>query len=402
MTAYAVNPYKGSEDGTGWNFIHQASKNNNVIAITRKNNRENIEKFVNENQSLANQNIKFYYFDLPYWMRFWKKGTIGTLVYFYLWQLFMPIFILKNKLKFDVLHNLNFHNDWIPTFLWVFRKPLIWGPVGHHPPIPSSYIIKAYGYKAYFIDRANYLIKSLVRRLDPFIYIALWRADVILAVNSTTAKKYWWVKHKIKVFPAIGGNQQKGDVSKTPTKFIIFSAGRFEPIKGFDLAIHSFNRFCEKISDTELSNVEFHIAGAGKYQELLKTIANNNRNSSCIKFYNWVSKNEIDTLYKSSSIFFFTSYEGAGMVIPEALSYGLPIVCFNNSGPGESTDDYSSIKADYTSYTDSIELFSNYLLRIFKDNILRENMSKASKLRFDELFDWNKKGELLNSIYNNL
>ena len=39
ITAYAVNPYKGSEDGTGWNMIQEIAKYNNVIAITRKNNR---------------------------------------------------------------------------------------------------------------------------------------------------------------------------------------------------------------------------------------------------------------------------------------------------------------------------------------------------------------------------
>jgi len=49
ITSYAVNPYKGSEDGTGWNMIRQISKHNKVTAITRKNNREAIEKYLEEN-----------------------------------------------------------------------------------------------------------------------------------------------------------------------------------------------------------------------------------------------------------------------------------------------------------------------------------------------------------------
>ena len=34
-TAYAINPYKGSEDGMGWNFVLQIAKFNRVIALTR-------------------------------------------------------------------------------------------------------------------------------------------------------------------------------------------------------------------------------------------------------------------------------------------------------------------------------------------------------------------------------
>ena len=48
ITAYAVNPYKGSEDGTGWNLIYQAARKHRVVAITRKNNRTDIERFFRE------------------------------------------------------------------------------------------------------------------------------------------------------------------------------------------------------------------------------------------------------------------------------------------------------------------------------------------------------------------
>jgi hypothetical protein len=58
ITAYAVNPYKGSEDGMGWNFILQAAKNQQVIAVTRINNGPHIRKYMQEHpeqQSLFSQ-----------------------------------------------------------------------------------------------------------------------------------------------------------------------------------------------------------------------------------------------------------------------------------------------------------------------------------------------------------
>jgi hypothetical protein len=88
-TAYDINPYKGSESGTGWNFVYQISRFNKVIAITRKNNKENIDRYIIQHKINTSQLI-FYYYDLPYWMRFWKRGVRGSSIYFYLWQMFIP------------------------------------------------------------------------------------------------------------------------------------------------------------------------------------------------------------------------------------------------------------------------------------------------------------------------
>ena len=64
------------------------------------------------------------------------------MLYFYLWQLGLPFWVKNKNWKFDISHNLNFHNDWTPTFLWVLGKPFVWGPVGHHPAIPSEFFEK--------------------------------------------------------------------------------------------------------------------------------------------------------------------------------------------------------------------------------------------------------------------
>ena len=69
-SAYDVNPYKGSESGTGWNFIFQISRFN-VIAVTRKIIRATSIDIL-ENQ-INTDNIDFYYYDLPYVLNFGKE-----------------------------------------------------------------------------------------------------------------------------------------------------------------------------------------------------------------------------------------------------------------------------------------------------------------------------------------
>jgi len=75
-SAYAINPYKGSEDGMGWNFVLQIAKYNQVIAITRENNRPHIEKYIAENPNALYQQIQFLYFDPPFWSIFRTAESI--------------------------------------------------------------------------------------------------------------------------------------------------------------------------------------------------------------------------------------------------------------------------------------------------------------------------------------
>ena len=63
LSAYAVNPYHGSEDGMGWNFIIQIARFNKIIAVVRKNTRKNIEQYMQEHPSTCYANIQFVYFD---------------------------------------------------------------------------------------------------------------------------------------------------------------------------------------------------------------------------------------------------------------------------------------------------------------------------------------------------
>ena len=84
MSAYACGPGVGSEPGIGWDFVLQAAHCSELSVITRANNRNAVEK-AQRNQFL--KNVRWLYYDLPSWSRFWKKDTRGVQLYYYLWQL---------------------------------------------------------------------------------------------------------------------------------------------------------------------------------------------------------------------------------------------------------------------------------------------------------------------------
>lgn len=402
VTAYDVNPLKGSESGMGWNFLLQISHYNKVLAVTRKNNRKDIEKYIGE-YAIDTSNLLFYYYDLPKWMRFWKRGQRGSSVYFYLWQLFMPIFIKKNKLHFDLVHNLNFHTDWVPTMLWTFGKPLIWGPIGHHHKIPREYILRVYGVKSFAKDRSIWWIKKLFWNYDLLLKISKKRASIILCMNSSVNDVLCLDDAKSKIFPSVGSEKVSvGPALVSDGFFRVLSIGRFVPLKGFDIVIQSFAHFWKNLDETERSKVTLEIVGKGPQAIKLKQICKQNGIEKVVKFVEWVDRKDLSDIYKCSSVFFFASHEGAGMVVSEAMSYGLPIICFDNFGPGEFVNESCGVKIKYSTYDKSVHEFSEALMQLYRNPNKRKILSMGAKKQFLDKFEWDEKGRRLGKIYNEI
>ena len=166
----------------------------------------------------------------------------------------------------------------------------------------------------------------------------LKRGDQIRVVSSRI-KKYLIENLKIRenkiIYLPIIFDNQKGKVKSNSSylkekypqfDFIILMASRFVPQKNIVLAIKSF----EKIS-INFKKIGLVIIGSGPDEEKIKKLAKNNKN---VIFESWV--NNLSDCYASSDVFLLTSdYEGWGMTVVEASSYGLPIVMTDVGCAGE-------------------------------------------------------------------
>lgn len=400
-TCYAINPYKGSEDGMGWNFVNQIARFNKVIAVTRENNQPAIEKFMAENPNQIYQNITFIYYDLPYWMRFWKKGGRGAMLYYYMWQHGIVSFIKKKNLNFDIAHNVNFHNDWTPSFLYKLEKPMVWGPIGHHPIIPNQYL-KSYSIKYLIIDRATWLVKKMFWNFSFSLKKTVKNADHILCMNTCIPSVLDFKNQSFSIQPSVATEDFfEGQITKKEG-FTVISVGRFVPLKGFDLTLYSFIKFIYSINILERKNCKLILVGTGPEKELYQKIIADNKVEKYVEIIEWIDRKELMKLYKKSSVFLFPSHEGAGMVVAEALSFGLPIVCLNNEGPGEFITTNCGFAVPQLDYNNTVFELKESLQKLYFDKELLFKMSLGARKQFEERFTWNSRGEHLKNIYNNL
>jgi len=401
VTAYAVNPYKGSEDGMGWNMILQIARFQKVIAITRENNKAAIERYIYENKVREAKNIQFEYFDTPYYTRFWKKGGRGALLYFYLWQYSVTNWVKKKNWNYDIVHNLNFHNDWTPSFLWKLNKPFVWGPIGHHPEIPKQFL-KQYGFKTIMREGIRWFAKQLFWNFDPFLKKTKNKARHIFAMNSTVAKVLDLPEDKVSILPSVASEKIEYTEKLVKDNFNVLSVGRFVPLKGFDVTIRAFAAFYHRLSADEKRNTKLTLVGKGDSEEYLHTLVVDLELQGAVHLIPWIERDRLKMIYQTADLFFFPSHEGAGMVVSEAMSYGLPVLCFDNCGPGEFVDKTSGLAIPYQDYDTVIDYFKEDLLRLFRDRNMLDRLSSGARRRHLNRFTWEVKGEMFRTVYESI
>jgi glycosyltransferase involved in cell wall biosynthesis len=124
--------------------------------------------------------------------------------------------------------------------------------------------------------------------------------------------------------------------------------------------------------------------------------------SSVILFVDWLTRSELDQYFATSKLYLFPSHEGAGMVIPEAFSYGLPVVCFDNYGPGELVNDSCAIRIPYSNPEASIAAFSRAIGVYLHDEDFRSKHSENALQVFKNSYTWSRKALVFQAIYDEI
>lgn len=397
-TVYAVNPYKGSEDAMGWNYVYQIARFNKVIAITRKNNQASIEEFMKQNPDTNYSNIKFYYFDLDTNYHIWKRGMVGSMIYFYLWQKGVISFIENKQLQFDITHHLNFHNDWTPSYLWKLNKPFVWGPIGHHPLIPKQYN-KTMPLKDRIENKLKWLVKKYFWNKSADLQETLDHADHIWCMNSSVEKVLDIRDKNYHVSPSVASQDLSWNEHNSSEVFNIISAGRLVHMKGFDLTLESFAKF---LADHKSTKVKLTIIGDGPEKKKLVNLAETLGIKEQVVFIDWIERTKLLEIMKQGSAFLFPSHEGAGMVVPEALSFGLPIITLDNYGPGEFVKNTYGYKVTGKDYNETVSKLSQSIYELVTNKKNYNVKRKAARQAFLNDFSWNRRGETLDSIYDSI
>jgi len=282
------------------------------------------------------------------------------------WNYYLPFILDKDKI--DVFHG---PNHFIPSR-------------GKFKKIVTIHDI------AYFY--MNVHGKGMDRVLEDWTRISFEAADKVITVSKSTARDC--IKEGVladKVETIYQGyessfehlkltNQEKNQVVKKmqlPEKCILF-LGSLQPRKNLEFLVSAFSLIAE---DTPHHLI---LAGApgSSSEELHKQVVRLGINDRVI-FTGYIDDKERAALYQHSELFVYPSkYEGFGLVLLEAMSFGIPVITTNVSSLPEVVEDAGSIVE-----LDSAEELANSIKQILNDTELKQSYINKG-LKRSKQFKW--------------
>lgn len=192
----------------------------------------------------------------------------------------------------------------------------------------SKKIIEFHFSKDFYKQDAGTFIQRIWRKYRFKKSIAKTKKYHKMVVLTETDKSFW-KKYLDNVVAINNPNVIETITKSTLENKIAISLGRLTHQKGFDRLIEIWDLLPKYNQDWEL-----HIYGNGSDYDILKTqIAKKNLEDQ-IKIFAPVK--DVNAIYENASLYLMASrFEGFGLVLVEAMSFGLPVISYDVIGPNE-------------------------------------------------------------------
>jgi glycosyltransferase involved in cell wall biosynthesis len=339
VSAYACEPGAGSELGKGWIIATELARQGHDVTVLTcgSHHRVAIERFCADQQLPGK--LTFAWHDVPNWPGPGYENAHRIRQHYYLWQLTArkTVARLHANQPFDVINHITWTVMRWPSFLGGLGPRFVFGPVGGGQGTPWR-LRKGFPSRGWRFELKRDL-GNIVSRVDPMVMTCLARADAILVTDEATYRQVpaWWRSkaHVVAAFYAPPVLAQAPPVPAEEAKIpSILFAGRLEYWKGVQIALAAVARLRKRIGE-----VTFTIAGEGPEEAYLQDVAEALGIKEVVRFIGKVPYAEMNRLYASHDVFVFPSlHDSAGQVIGEAMSHGLPVVCFDLGGSGVAVD----------------------------------------------------------------
>ena len=329
ISAYSVNPYKGSEDSIGWNWVLQYEKNykkgDRIILLTKKFNEKDTRRGLKE---FNIQHVELIIVDVPDaldWFR--EKHSTFHHMYYILWQHWAWLWVKHSGIRFDVIHHVTMNDYRIPSELYKAKgAKVIWGPMGGAQVTPRP--LKVYEKNQLVASFREFVNKSC--SWNPFYKKALRSYDKIYCINNETQKQIYRILGKdVPLMPELALRDEyknlpirkgKNDILK-----IVF-VGRLIGKKGIAFLVDALS-----LMPTDM-DWELLIFGDGDDRVLIEKQIADSGIGKKVKLMGNRPLNQIAEAYQQADVFVLPSLrETSGNVLLEAMAYAVPIVAFDTS-----------------------------------------------------------------------
>ncbi|MCC6068775.1 glycosyltransferase family 4 protein [Ferrovum sp. PN-J185] len=309
--------------------------------------------------------------------------------------------LVRSSNKFGRINRMIWSQTCLPRWASLDQIDVYWGPTHRIPENLSNKIARVVTIHDLVWKYASETMRPLSRFVESILMPrALKSSDLIVTVSESTAQGiiniYPFLKQKIRVihlgistFPKAGSIQ---DVSNQGiySPFFLF-VGTLEPRKNLQRLLEAY----ADLSHDLKNKYKFVIVGGKGWGGVnVGSLIEKYQLSDYVTVLGYVNDQLLATLYENASFLAMPSiYEGFGLPIVEAMSFGLPILTSNRSSMPEIAGDAGVLVDPY-----SVDSIREGLIKLinFENNLL--NLSKRAKV-LSKNFSWQKASNELVNVF---
>ena len=398
IAAYACNPYSGSEQGVGWGWVSAIAEKHDVWVIAGALYRNDIEKEISKNADCC-KNIRFYYVPRIRWLWLEKVWPPAYLWTYRIWQkeAYKLSVKLNEEIDFDIAHQLTYVGFRVPGYLWKLDIPFVWGPIGGLENTPWKFLT-VMGLRGFIYYAGRNIINSLHKRYlsGPKMAFKKAHGGIIAATQGIRREILRWYGEESDVICEIGPPPEVADSYslREPGESLKLSwSGLHLPGKALPLLLRAVAALPDNF------DWQSDILGRGpltkKWQKLAIKLGIDNR----CNWAGWLSRDRAISIVHNSHIFVITSLKDlTSTVLLEALSQGVPVICPDHCGFSNVVTGDCGVKIPIESPNQFVSDLSAAIRSLAENEEERRRLAKGALQRIKD-FSWEKKAELVDSIY---
>ncbi len=323
VICYQIERGKGSEAGSGYNFVVNLNRlAHDITLVTRPNNAERLTG------DALMEGVRIVGHDPARAITRLKRGSRGLVLFYYIWQAGVGRLAaeLHEREPFDVVHQYNFHTDWAPHFLRVPGARVVWGPICHQPTLPWSFL-QLERWRGPVREAGKALLKRFFWNVDPNVRRAIRASNVILFANEDVPRVF---ARSGKVRQQTFGGALPGQAARaraTSGPLELLHVGRCVSIKGAAVALDAVREARARGADVRLT-----LVGEGLLRHELEAKARSSGLGAVVRFLPWLSQEQLARVYARADAFLYPSLGNQDGVVAEALAASLPVIGIGGSG----------------------------------------------------------------------
>lgn len=400
LLAYACSPYSGSEAGVGWNRAVETGKYCDTWVICGKRNFEaDIKRYCAQHGELPG--VHFFFLSRTRTEKWIWKTSIGSYVGYHLWhrRAYRAAVSLHKHNHFDIVHQVNWTGYREPGYLWKLGIPFVWGPVGGTQNFPWRFLMQS-GPTGAIKEGMRTILNWLQLRLSWRVRQAAKTAAILLTSNSTGLRDFQSVHnvepHLLLETGVTTTNNKLAINCDLQKPLTILWSGEFKYHKAFPLLLQALSVIPPK------HEYELKVLGCGPLEQKWRDLSRRLGVEPFCDWMGWLPHENAMKEYEWADVLVFTSLrDTSGNVVLEALSRGVPVICFDHQGAGDIVTDTCGMKIPITTPSRMVMQLAHAIDTLIDDRAKLTMLSRGATERAKDYL-WSYNGAQLAQLYDQI